>query len=239
MRGTSEEFLSEIYSLDRAVFVAYTFDLACCWLGVIPFSRCHKSKDIVVHHLPTLLLALPLGVPLWGNFRSLEPTGLSILDLEVGNELRDHFVNAYAYASGFAYASSLNEVFMCFQRVEMSLQGCDHFRDINSMRHGVFTSRIAVYCELCYKMCFFWGMSWVACKACCDFDKSLYDFSMATTAGEESMAKTVLAVYSSPAVLRGALFRVFSVVMYPSMGARCLKKIKQFRREGKVARKSA
>lgn len=198
-RGSSEEFLSEIYLLDRAVFVAYAFDLACCWLGVIPFSRCHKSKDIVEHHLPTLLLALPLGVPLWGNFRSLEPTGLSILDLEVGNKLRDHFVNAYTLASGWAYASSLNEVFMCFQRGEMSLQGCDDFRDINLMRRGVFTSRIAVFSELCYKLCFFWGMSLVACKACCDFDKSLYDFATATTGGEKSMGKALLSVYSSPA----------------------------------------
>eukprot|EP00584_Thalassiosira_punctigera_P002095 CAMPEP_0172530706 /NCGR_PEP_ID=MMETSP1067-20121228/4351_1 /TAXON_ID=265564 ORGANISM="Thalassiosira punctigera, Strain Tpunct2005C2" /NCGR_SAMPLE_ID=MMETSP1067 /ASSEMBLY_ACC=CAM_ASM_000444 /LENGTH=285 /DNA_ID=CAMNT_0013314951 /DNA_START=65 /DNA_END=919 /DNA_ORIENTATION=+ len=231
--STSEEFMRECFLIDRAVFVAYMFDLACCYLRVIPFSRCRCSRDIIGHHMPTLLLALPLAVPLWGNLRQFESTSFSILDFKVGNEQRNRFIDAYTLASGFAYASSLNEVFMCFQRVEMSLQGVNSFNDISSMKNHFFTSRFVVYSELCYKLSFFWGMSIIACKACCDFDKSLYDFITAPLSYDNSIWSTMLTIYTSPAVLRGALFRAFSVVMYPSMGMRCLKKIQQLHREGK------
>lgn len=234
---TNEEFRRECFLLDKAIFVAYTFDLICCYVRVIPFSRCRCSKDIVGHHIPTLLLALPLAVPLWGNQRGFESTSSSILDFGVGNEQRNHFVSAYMAASGFAYISSLNEVFMCFQRVEMSLQSVDSFNDISSMKKHFFTSRFAVYSELCYKLSFFWGSSIIACKACCDFDKTLYDFITAPLAYDEPIWKTMLTIYSSPAVLRGALFRAFSIVMYPSMGKRCLKKIKQLHQEGRAMKK--
>lgn len=235
--STSEEFRHECFLLDQAIFVAYMFDLVCCYLHVIPFSRCRCSKDIIGHHVPTLLLALPLAIPLWGNLRSFESTSFSILDFNIGNEQRNHFINSYTLASGFAYISSLNEVFMCFQRVEMSLQGIDSFRDISLMKNHFFTSRFAVYSELCYKLCFFWGGSIIACKACCDFDKSLYDFITAPLAYDKSIWTTILTIYSSPAVLRGALFRAFSIVMYPSMGMRCFNKIKEFHQEGKAGKK--
>ena len=39
----------------------------------------------------------------------------------------------------------------------------------------------------------------------------------------------LLTMYSSLVVLRGALFCMFVVVMYPSTGMRCLKKIMQLR----------
>lgn len=230
--STSEEFRNECFLLDRAIFLAYVFDLLCCYLKVIPFSRCNCSSDIVGHHVPTLILALPLAIPLWSDVRRFESTSLSILDSSIGNDRRDRFIDSYTMASGFAYISSLNEVFMCFQRVEMSLQGVRSFRDIPSMKRRLFTSRIAVGAELTYKLCFFWGMSIVACKACCDFDRALYDTITAPLAYDGSIWRTLLTVYSSPAVLRGALFRAFSIVMYPSMGMRCFKKIKHLRREG-------
>jgi len=234
----SEEFRRNCYLLDKAIFIAYTFDLISCSLGVVPFSRCRNSRDIIGHHVPTLLLALPLAVPLWGGLRSLEETSFSILDSPVGIEVRKNFITAYTLASGFAYASSLNEVFMCFQRVEMTLQGAESFGDVPSMKHRFFTSRAVIFSELSYKLCFFWGMSIIACKACCDFDKSLYDAITAPTDYDGSVWKTMFTIYSSPAVLRGALFRAFSVVMYPSMGARCLKKIKLFHKEGNALKKA-
>jgi len=200
--------------------------------------------------MPTLLLALPLAIPLWGNYRSLELNSLSILDnlkddgAIIGNtsphslsQLRADLISGYTLASGFAYISSLNEVFMCFQRVEMSLQGVDSFRDVGQMKHRMFTSRTAVYVELCYKLCFFWGLSIVACKACCDFDWVLFQYITASTSGiDGSIWRTLLTLYSSPAALRGALFRAFSIVMYPSMGSRCFNKIKQHHQEGKLVK---
>ena len=122
---------------------------------------------------------------------------LYLFDTQIGSEGRNYFINSYTLASGFAYISSLNEVFMCFQRVEMSLGGITSFRDIPLMKHHFFTSRVAVRAELCYKLCFFWGMSIVACKACCDFDKSLYDAITAPLAYDGSLWRTWLTVYSS------------------------------------------
>ena len=172
---TSDEFRNECFLLDRAIFLAYVFDLLCCWFKVIPFSRtyniichifiwwrcvhivsrmsihlsythtpvvpsfsvqhyvdsiagCNCSRDIIGHHIPTLVMALPLAIPLlwsdyWPTLRQFESTSFSILDgntaFSANNEqLRTHFINSYTLASGFAYISSLNEVFMCFQRVE-------------------------------------------------------------------------------------------------------------------------
>ena len=248
---TSEEFRRTCFLLDSSIFLAYSFDLICCLLfKVIPFSRCNCSRDIVGHHLPTLLLALPLAVPLWSGracLRAFDPLAFSALDDDaaVNDGLpRADFINAYSAASGFAYASSLNEVFMCIQRVEMSLAGVASFRDVPSIgKRRFFTSTLLLGAELCYKLAFFWGMSIIACKACCDFDRAVYGYSLAssTAAGIEGSTSstwtTLLAVYSSPAVLRGALFRAFSVVMYPSMGMRCLKKIMQLRREGEGGEK--
>ena len=194
---TTEDFLGGIYAPDHAVFVAYFFDLACCCWNVVPFSRCNGSRDIVGHHLPTLLLALPLAVPLWTGWRAAEPTSFAVLDLDAGDDLRRGFVDAYTLASGFAYVSSLNDVIMCLQRTEMNLQGVESFRDVKDVKHGIFTSRVAIYAELAYKLSFFWGMSWLACKACCDFDRALYDH--ATTVQGMTMLKALLATYSSPA----------------------------------------
>ena len=193
---------------------------------------CNCSRDIIGHHVPTLLMALPLAIPLWSGTNSLrqfEITSFDILENTTNDEqLRTHFINSYTLASGFAYISSLNEVFMCFQRVEMSLSGVHSFREIPTMNKRIFTSQFAVCIELCYKLCFFWGISIMACKACCDFDKALYDSIISSST---STWRTLLTVYSSPAVLRGALFRVFSIVMYPSMGKRVLKKMKNLSRD--------
>ena len=226
-------FMNECYRLDLAIFVAYMFDLVCCHLKVIPFSRCNSSRDIIGHHVPTLILALPLAIPLWANLRTFDPIVSTVLNGD-NTEIRNRFIDSYLLASGFAYISSLNEVIMCFQRVEMTLAGVTTFRDIPMMKRHLFTSRGIVGFELMYKMCFFWGMSILACKACCEYDKSIYDAITAPVDYNEPIWKTIVTLYSSLSVLRGALFRAFSVVMYPSMGARCFKKIKQFLKEGEV-----
>ena len=158
-------------------------------------------------------------------------------------------MNAYATASGYAYASSLNEVFMCLQRVEMSCGGVSYIRDVAtkmSNQRQFFTSKPMLYAELSYKLLFFWGMSLIACKACFDFDWTVYNYYSYSNVSnissnilsEHWMTKTtttiplLLAVYTSPAVLRGVLFRLFTIVMYPSMGYRCLATMKRLHREG-------
>jgi len=225
----TEEFQSELYSLDRAVFIAYLIDLIACYFRALPFSRCNRARDIIEHHLPTLLLALPFAVPTWASVGSIEPS-LPILDLEEGNEMRDMFIKGCMMASGFAYISSMNEVFMCFQRVEMSLQKATTFTDIPQMEHHFFTSRLLIGMELCYKLSFFWGLSILACYGCVMLQYSVFQMHMSND--DLALWQVLFRVITSPMVLRGALFLAFSVVMYPSMGSRCLRKVKQFFAEG-------
>ena len=44
---SSDEFRHECFLLDRAIFLAYVFDLLCCWFKVIPFSRTYLMHMFV------------------------------------------------------------------------------------------------------------------------------------------------------------------------------------------------
>ncbi|KAL3941446.1 MAG: hypothetical protein SGBAC_004186 [Bacillariaceae sp.] len=226
----TDVFQFELYALDLAVAIAYMVDLVGCYFGALPFSRCNRSKDIIEHHLPTLLLALPFAIPTWAQMESIE-SSLPILSLGEDNELRDEFIKGCMMASGFAYISSMNEVFMCFQRVEMSLQKAAKFTDIPQMKHHFFTSRLIIGMELCYKLAFFWGLSILACWGCVKLPYAVYQMHMSNE--ELALWHVPLKMITSPIVLRALLFLTFSVVMYPSMGSRCLRKVKQFFAEGR------
>jgi hypothetical protein len=66
-----------------------------------PFSKWNCSRNIVGYHLPTLLLALPLAVPLWSGracLRVFHPLAFSTLDDDAAvNDglLCADFINAY------------------------------------------------------------------------------------------------------------------------------------------------
>jgi hypothetical protein len=234
---SKEELLQCLFRIDALIFLTYSFDILCCKLGVIPFSRCNTSGDIIGHHLPTLLLSLPLNIPVWANIRYLDPTIHSILDLEIGHTIRNNLIGSFLIGSSLPYVSSLNEVFMCFQRAEMNFQGIGTFRDIPEMTIRIFSSRQIIGVELCFKLLVFWFFSIIIYGACFVIDKSLYDFiimSSATTGDDvKPLWKILFTIYTSPGDLRSVIGRVFFAVMYPSMGARCLKKIKVWIREGK------
>lgn len=231
---STEDFSMELYSLDRAVFIAYLVDLLSCYFDALPFSRCNRAKDIIEHHLPTLFLALPFAVPTWAGIQSIE-SSLRILDLEVDDPVRDDFILGIMMASGFAYISSMNEVFMCFQRVEMSLQKAAIFADIPQMKHHFFTSRLVIGMELCYKLAFFWGLSIIACYGCV---KVQYAAFQVHSNDDKALWQVLLIMTKSPIVLRAVLFLSFSVVMYPSMGSRCLRKVKQWLNEGQTKKEA-
>eukprot|EP01083_Nonionella_stella_P303089 1047749_1 len=119
--------------VDRAAFFAYSFDLICCYaLGVIPFSRCNSASDIAGHHLPILCLVLPLCVPIWAQLESLDPLFFAVLHSK-NSKARSGMLIACLRGTGLGFVSSLNEVFMCFQRAEMSWAGILKFSDIPHM----------------------------------------------------------------------------------------------------------
>jgi len=152
-------------------------------------------------------------------------------------------------ASGLGFLSSLNEVFMCFQRVEMNLYGIEHFRDIPSLLPNppngkkqqqprlVFASRFVIGLELYFKFAIFCIIPFFSFKALCDMDISSISFltGEAATAAAEATDYSLAAMFlllasllSSPNCIRGGIFRIFMLTMYPSMGKRTLKKIEQY-----------
>ncbi len=235
---SSENIARRCYIIDRAVIAAYTFDLICCYyFRVIPFSRCNSSMDIVGHHVPILCVLIPLGAHLWTGVRFVDPISFAIIDLEIGSKYRSGFIAGGLTANGFGFLSSLNEAFMCFQRGEMSLQGVTCFRDISSMKHRFFTGRVIVGIELYFKLCIFWVFSIFAFKASSDLHQNHSEFVGEMAEGEEPVWRTKLLSIKSLAVIRSIIYRFFILVLYPSMGMRTFKKIKQFHFEERPHKK--
>ena len=229
-------------NLDTAVVTAYTFDLICCYMfRIIPFSRCNSARDIVGHHLPILLVFVPLNIPMYcGRFMHFNSLVVGIMGYYGdGESLRESFIDAGLRANGWGFISSLNEFFMCFQRAEMSSQGLKVFQQISDdvdlpsyskKRRRIFTSRFAIALELYFKFGVFGIFSFFGFKACCDLDLALYQFSAKINEGMPFWinAKSIL---SSPSFLRTALYRIFMLMMYPKMGLRTFKKIQKFHQE--------
>lgn len=216
------------FLLERAVFLAYTFDLISCYIfHVIPFSRCDKAKDIASHHLPILLALVPLGVTLWSeSFQSWDPLLQNILNYHTDfGILRLGVLIGLSRSVGWGYISSFNEVIMCLQRAEMSLQGCTKFRNelLEGMKFRCFTSRPFIGLELYFKCGIFCMFGCFGFQACCSLDKVAYYYLVET--GSSNIFKSMI---SSPMFIRAIIYRMFVLIMYPSMGLRTIKKIKQF-----------
>jgi len=264
----SSVFYSKCYLLERAVFVAYTFDLLCCYLfRIIPFSRCNLSKDIASHHLPILVGVLPLCIPIWAEWKTIDPLVHSILDHT--NNTNDDETTKWRYAmimgvlqaNGWGFVSSLNEFIMCLQRAEMNFYGIETFHQLSMMdrnsnnskkHHGhqgerkkIMTSRWVIGFELYFKFGIFCIFSCFGFKACCSLDKVYYGHWMEVHGNGDGNGandfdeswKAVKAIVVSPMFIRAVLFRVFMLSMYPMMGWRTIKKIQQFHRDGKGDRK--
>lgn len=235
----SSQFYLQGYLLERAVFLAYTFDLLCCYVfKVIPFSRCNTAKDIAGHHIPILLGLMPLYIPTWAEWRNVDPMVHNVLDYQSdGGSLRYAAMYGLIKANGLGFFSSLNEFIMCFQRAEMSLQGVDQFQDeegLKKMRYRFMTSRFIIGVELYFKFGIFCVFSIFGFVACCGLDLVWYRFFMeevyaAGTGGGGgginnaylySIWYALRYMASSPMFWRSVLFRLFLLTMYPFMGIR-------------------
>ena len=223
-------------ALDIAVFFAYNFDLICCYVFKnIPFSRCNSSGEIAGHHLPILVALLPLSMPMYlPSLSHINPLVTNILQYNKdGGTLREGLIDGNFRANGWGFLSSFNEVCMCFQRAEMNLQGVKTFREIKSskMKIKIFSSRLMVGVELYFKLCIFFVFSIFAFRACCGLDMVMYQY---LTEVHENM--TLLQKISNigvcPLFIRSTIYRIFLLVMYPTMGLRTAKKIRTFHREG-------
>lgn len=231
---------NKIITLDTSVVMAYTFDLICCYFfRIIPFSRCNSATDIAGHHLPILLVFIPLHFPMYfERFMHWNPLVLGIFEYYGdGGALREAFIDGGIRANGWGFISSLNEFFMCLQRAEMNSQGLKVFREIsngadsNKERQRIFTSRFAIGLELYFKFGIFCIFSFFGFRACCDVDMAMYQYSAKLNEGLP-VWNIFRSLLSSPSFIRTVSYRIFLLFMYPTMGLRTVRKIRHFHRGG-------
>ena len=184
---------NKLINLDKVVVSAYTFDLFCCYVGqVIPFSRCNSAWDVAAHHLPILLVFVPLNLPMYcERFMHLDPLSSDIMGSSLDGEFREAFIDAGLRSYGWGFISSLNESFMCLQRAEMSARGLKVFREISDstsqkMKHKcriIFTSRFTIALELYFKLGVFCIFSLCGFRACCDLDVVMFRYTTKSIRG--------------------------------------------------------
>ena len=115
----NQPFYNSAYHLERSVFIAYVFDLLCCYIfNIVPFSRCHSYDEVSKHHLPILLLLFPLGIPVWAELTHIDPMIHGIIGTDTfvtsttgsTDNLRLIALDKMRIVEGWAYFSSLNEL---------------------------------------------------------------------------------------------------------------------------------
>lgn len=238
-----------MFNMERAVFLAYTFDLICCYVfDIIPFSRCHSKTDIVQHHLPIILFILPLGIPLWTDeklLRNLDPIVHGILESNItisthtGDDitpLRIVAIKGLYQANGWGFISSLNECIMCFQRVEMIFNGIQSFKEISELskdKKVIMTGTFIIGIELYFKLAIFTIFSVCSFMACFELDHVWYLYHIHVHKGDSMLDAMVGSFPRSAIMVRLVLFRFFMLVLYPFMAMRTIGKIRKIYQKAK------
>lgn len=245
----NQPFHDSVYCIERSIFLAYTFDLVCCYVfKIVPFSRCKSGGEVSQHHIPVLLFILPLGIPVWARLPNIDPLFHGIIGTDTVvtsttasiDNLKLIVFDKIRIIQGWAFFSSLNEFFMCFQRAEMSFYGIRDFCDIKQIprQKRIMTRRVMIGIELYFKLCIFWVFSIIVFKAAFELDQILYTYVVMMKDEHSNYVmggvslNAVIAVCSSALILRTIVSRLFQLSMYPFMGYRTLKRIQKFHREG-------
>jgi len=222
-----EQFRNANCRTEISIFIAYSFDLFCCYAcSIVPFSRCRESREIAMHHLPVVLFIQPLILPVILQWKAYDPVIIELI-LNGNNNL------AYLLtrASTIGYISSFNEAIMCFQRAELTFYGRKSMSEDSGQKccePRIFTSGGVQFLELCYKLMIFMILPLFSCKAMFQCDFIFYKAQMKTVTGLSSFFKEVVCPYfTSPTVLRTILYRFFMIMLYPSMGKKTYQKVRQ------------
>ena len=76
------------------IYSTYFSDMLNCYKGVIPFYRCHNTKDIYIHHMGALFIFT-----------------MTIPSMFVNNPIKNKLINKI---TSVAFVSSLNEAIMIY-----------------------------------------------------------------------------------------------------------------------------
>jgi len=216
------EFVHYAARVDMAVALAYSFDLICCYVEVVPFSRCKSGREIFSHHFPKLFLCIPLLFPVWFRLTSLEPFATVASGPQFQLVLR---------VNGLGAISSLNEVIMCFQRAELSHAGI--YTTLNTKPKekyiGIWSSRQVELFELLYKLAFFVFSALLSFHSSIGLDIFFYNYHREVALEGASTLRLLFQTFSrSPLQIATLLWRIFMVTNYPFMAKRTVMKINSF-----------
>ena len=213
-------------NIEYAVMSAYCFDIFCCMLSVVPFSRCRKGSEIVMHHMPVILILLPLGVPMWKHWRSWEPM-LPLIE-SMDQEGSHYATSLLLYSNAWGFVSSLNEAIMCFQKAELSLHGFENMLEPRGEFSPKFwTSRTTEFLELSFKLCIFFVFPVLSLWSVFRTDMNLFNFH-SNQNPSANFISILAATYAYPLQLRSIVWRFFIFSFYPALGKRTLEKIRRF-----------
>ena len=187
--------------------MAYGFDLICCAVGVVPFSRCRKAGEIWGHHFPVLCVLVPLGAPFYLRLAAIEPCVATWRNNPRVSEALFYRINSWAFIS------SLNEFIMCNARSELE-----------AGKSGFWNSRPVAIFELTYKLGIFVVFSTLSFWSCCHFDVVRFNEARSVSA---TLLGAVARTYCSPLQLRTMLWRLFIVTKYPTMAQRTIGKLRK------------
>lgn len=215
-------------AMELSVVLAYFFDLICCALSVIPYSRCKTSSEIIMHHLPVVFVLLPLGIPTWARWTSMEPM-LTML-ISMNEKETSYVISLLLQGNGWGFVSSLNEAIMCFQRAELSINGVSGMEDADRRRMSKFkfwTSWYIELIELFYKLMIFCLFSSLSIWATFHTDISNYSYFQQQNPTAHPIS-LLIKTYMSPLQMRSIIWRLFIFILYPQMAKRTFLKLKRF-----------
>jgi len=151
-------------------------------------------------------------------------------------------------AAALGFTSSLNEAIMCFQRAELNLQGrlyleegesnddSVHLKLVSSTkgtRINIFTGKYMQLFELCYKIYIFALCPVFSIKAMFQADYIFIQTQMNNTGIDDgsgsglSFTGISLAYITSPYMLRSIIYRIFMIILYPSMAKKAYLRTKR------------
>jgi hypothetical protein len=189
---------------------AYVVDLvAIVCFGVVPFSRCQPlpegGLDVFRHHLPVLLVILPLQVPLLLGWETVEPVVrvLAQHDTALGGLL----VQQGCWVS----LSSVNEAIMCMQRVDLPIV-------------RLWNSRSAYIFEMAYKCLIF--TLFYALSAHAGIRIGISATAIASASCDAHRLCVAHSILASPYLWGHLGGCTFGAVLYPGMLSRAFGKLR-------------
>lgn len=214
--SSADASIDHLGRLEASVVIAYTWDMVCLAIGIIPFSRVRQPRDIIAHHIPVFLF-LGIGLPFMLRLSFIEEA------VPLRNDAR--VMRIFERINGWGFLSSLNESIMCAQ------QAAKFFFKGTVPSALSIAWKLVEFIELIYKLAVFTVLPLMSLLACFEYDIIFWSLS-ARRDRASSTLDGIRRMLSSPVYLRTCIWRLFVATQYPSMATRTWSKLSKFALNG-------